>query len=75
MSPRGLLSIPVGRAFEKLSEFLTAKPKPPNRALPICPSQFSAIPIDTVEEILLQLPGQDILRMKQVCWDDASANV
>ena len=73
MSPRGSkLPIPGGKAFKKLSTLLRAKLQPPNHGslAPISDSSpFNAIPVDIVEEILLHLPGQDILRMKQVCWD------
>lgn len=29
----------------------------------------ATLPIDLIEEILLYLPGQDIIRMKRVRWD------
>jgi hypothetical protein len=39
----------------------------PLAAVPIySPSPLIRVPIDVVEEILLCLPGQDIVRMKQV---------
>jgi len=58
----------AGNAVKRFSQFLGTKPQHPNHVPPIGPSQFSAVPIDVIEEILLHLPSQDILRMKQVCW-------
>jgi len=67
MSPGGLkLPAPVGKAVKRLSTFLGTKLQLPNHAPPIGPSRFSSVPIDITEEILLNLPDQDILRMKQV---------
>ena len=76
MSSRGFkLPTPVGKAVKKLSKFLETKPQPPNNVPYTMPSQFSAVPIDIAEEILLYLPAQDILRMKQVCWDVGGVNI
>ena len=36
--------------------------------------QATAVPNDIIEEILLHLPSQDILRMKQVRWDGGYVN-
>ena len=77
MSPSGFkLPVPVGKAVKRLSRFLGTKPRSPNHCAPsIGPSQFSLVPIDIIEDILLYLPGQDILRMKQVCMDDEDVNI
>jgi len=34
-----------------------------------------AVPTDIIEDILLHLPGQDILRMKQVHWDGVGVRI
>lgn len=77
MSPRGFkLPAPVGKAIQKLSKVLEIKPQSLNRAPSTDPSPFTAaLPIDIIEEILLYLPGQDIVRMKQVRWDDRGTNI
>jgi hypothetical protein len=58
------------RACQIDSSPLTAVPidnLSPLAAVPIdSPSPLIRVPIDVVEEILLCLPGQDIVRMKQV---------
>ena len=78
MSPRDFkLLIPVGKMAKKLSKFLRIQRPtpahgspigtPPLTAVPIDNSSpLTAVPVDVVEEILLCLPGQDIVRMRQV---------
>jgi len=76
MSSRGFkLPAPVGKAVKRLSKFLGTKPRSRNHVPSVNPSQFNAIPIDIVEEILLHLAGQEILRMKQVCLGGGGVNV
>ena len=71
MSPRSFeLPVPVEKAVQKLSEFLGATSQSPSRAPPTNPSHFAALPIDIIEEILLYLQAQDIVRVKQVCWTE-----
>ena len=74
MPPRDFkLPTPVGKVIKKLSKFLRIQRPTSVHASPIDPSTlpgvlspFTAIPVDIVEEILLCLPDQDIVRMKQV---------
>ena len=71
MSPRGLkLQTPVEGAAKRLSKFLGLKPLHPDRTPPTGPSLLAAtLPVGIIEEVLLYLPGRDIVRMKQVRWD------
>jgi len=63
MSPRGFkLPAPIRRVVKRSSEFLGMKSRSPS---PLT----TAVPTEIIEEILLHLPGQDILKMKQVRWD------
>ena len=77
MSPRDFnLPTPVGKVVKRLSKFLRIQQPTPAYARTIGPSPLAAVPIDSpplvavpadvLEEILLCLPGQDIVRMKQV---------
>jgi hypothetical protein len=77
MSPRDFkLPTPVGKVVKKLSKFLRIQRQTPTHAHTIGPAPLAAVPIDSpplvavpadiMEEILLCLPGQDIVRMKQV---------
>jgi hypothetical protein len=78
MSPRDFnLSIPVGKVVRKLSKFLRIQRQTPTYARPIGPSPsavvlidgsspLTAVPVDVMEEIFLCLPGQDVVRAKQV---------
>jgi len=76
MSPRGFkLPATVGKAVKRLSKFLRTKPQSQNYAGPsIRLSPFNAVPFEIVEEILLHLPCQDIIRMKQVRWGGGGVN-
>jgi len=77
MSPRGLkLPAPAGKAIERVSNFQETKPQSPSHAPSVGTSLLvTAVPIDIIEDILLRLPAQDILRMKQVRWDSGSMSV
>ena len=67
MSPRAFkFPTPVGKVVKKLSKLLRIQRQAPTHPRPISPSPLAAIPVDVMEEILLWLPGQDIVRMKQV---------
>jgi len=70
MSPRGFkLQTPVWKAFQRLSNIIGTRPQSLSRAPSTDPSLFTAaLPVDIIEEILLYLPGQDVVRMKQVGW-------
>jgi len=73
MSPGGFKLTTPARS---LSKFLGTKPQHSDHAHPTGPSLLtSTLPTDIIEEILLCLPGRDILRMKQVRWDGGGANV
>jgi len=68
MSPRGFkLPAPVGKVVQRLSKFLWARPQSSSCVPSTFPSLFTAaLPVDIIEQILLYLPGRDIVRMKQV---------
>lgn len=68
MSPRGFkLLTSVGKLIKRLPQPLRApKRRPQSHALSLTPSHLDMVPFDIIEEILLYLPGQDIVRMKQV---------
>jgi hypothetical protein len=78
MSPRDFrLPTPVGKVVKTLSKFLRIQRPTSAHGSPIGPSPLTAVPtdnssplvavpVDVVEEILLCLPGQDIVRMRQV---------
>jgi hypothetical protein len=78
MSPRDFrLPAPVGEVVKKLSKFLRIQRPTSAHGSSIVPSPLTAVPIDNsspltavpvdvVEEILLCLPGQDIVKMRQV---------
>ena len=61
------LPTPVAKAVKRFPGCPATKPQTP-------PLLITAIPIDIVEEILLHLPGQDILKMKRVRWNVGGAN-
>ena len=67
MSPRDLKLLPsVGGAVKKLSHLFRTPRQPLSHTRTSNPSPFTAVPFDVAEEILLYLPGQDIIGMKQV---------
>ena len=64
MSPGGFkLLTSAGKAVKTLSRSLRRQPQ--NVHLPT-PPPFFTVPFDIIEEILLHLPGQDIIKMRQV---------
>ena len=67
MSPTGFkLLVSACKTVESLSQPLLTQLRPRSHAHPPAPSFLLAIPFDIIEEILLYLRGQDIIRMKQV---------
>jgi len=68
MSPRGLkLPAPAGKAVKRVSKSLGTKSQSPSHVSPIGASLLvTAVPTDIIEDILLRLSAQDIIRMKQV---------
>jgi len=52
----GLLIVPIGRLFSYLSLILMSAPV----------SHLTELPIEITEQILLHLPGQDIIKMEAV---------
>ena len=76
MSPRGFkLSTPVGKVVRKISNLLRTQQRTSGHGPSPSPSPLNVVPIDVIEDILLCLSGQDILRMKQVRLGDSSMNV
>ena len=67
MSPRDFkLSNSIDKVTKRLSQLLRTQRQPQGHECPPNPSPLAMVPIDVIEDILLYLPGQDIIRMKQV---------
>jgi hypothetical protein len=67
MSPRDFkLPTPVGKAVKKFSKFLGIQRTTSTHARLVGQSPLTGVPVDVVEEILLCLSGQYIVRMQQV---------
>jgi hypothetical protein len=75
MSPHDFkLPTLVGKVAKRLSKSLRIQRQTSAHGSPIgpstlptdSPSLLTVVPVDVVEEILLCLPGQDIVRMRQV---------
>lgn len=75
MSLRGFtLPTPVSKTVERLSKLLGTKPQSPNHALSVGTSiqattsalRLTELPTEILEQILLHLPGQDIIKMDAV---------
>ena len=69
MSPGGSkLLASTGKAVGRPSRTLRTRPRPRSHTHPPArgPSPLLMVPLDIIEEILLYLSGQDIIRVKQV---------
>jgi len=60
------LPTPVSKVVKKISKLLRIRRQVSSHSHSPGSSPLTAVPIDVMEEILLCLPGQDIIKMKQV---------